>query len=170
LEEGIKNIINVSFGTVAIHKKPAILYTVVGSSVVISLYDRFKGVGGLIYPLLPKPKTKKEAEKIPQKYATSGIFYAIEKMMEFGIDNTAQIEAKLVGGAKFNFLEDTFYPSMSIDEIINSHIEEVENLLEKLKIRIVAKHTGGNFGRAIEFNLNDGTIKVKIMGEEKVII
>jgi len=168
LEQTVKNVISVSFGSVVIHKKPALLRTVVGSSIIVSLYDRFKGIGGVVYPLLPKPRNKNELEKFPQKYATSAIFYGVEKMMELGVENTSQIEAKLIGGTIFTFLEDTYQPSLK--ELVKIQIQEIEKLLTKIKIEITSKHIGGNLGRAIEFNLDDGMVKIKIMGEEKTII
>ena len=48
------------------------------------------------------------------------------------------------------------------------NIEETKKVLQKLGIPILEEDVGGNVGRVIDFFLDDGHLKVKAGGQEKM--
>jgi chemotaxis protein CheD len=74
------------------------------------------------------------------------------------------MSAKIAGGASMF----KFQSSVSLGQIGNNNVEMTKKVLEEQGIPIVAEDVGGNSGRVIDFFLEDGRLKVKASGEEKM--
>jgi len=61
-----------------------------------------------------------------------------------------------------------FEANVSLGQIGDRNVEEVKKALQKLQIPILEEDTGGNTGRVIDFFLEDGRLKVKAAGQEKI--
>ena len=153
-------LINVGVAQVKTANKPTVLRTILGSCVGICLYDRIKKIGGLAHILLPIDST---GGANPEKYADTAIPLLVDRLVKEGAKKE-YLSAKIVGGsAMFKFES-----SISLGQIGDRNIEETKKVLEKLGIPIVDEDIGGNIGRVINFFLEDGRLKIRAAGKEKI--
>lgn len=118
-----------------------------------------KKVGGMAHILLPN----NPGDGNPEKYADSAIPLLVARLMKDGAKKEF-LSAKLAGGAamfKFN-------ASVTLGQIGERNVEESKKVLEKNGIPVLEEDTGGNTGRVIDFFLEDGRLKVKAGGQEKL--
>jgi len=118
-----------------------------------------KKIGGMAHILLPN----NPGDGIPEKYADSAIPLLITRLLKDGAKKEF-LSAKLAGGAsmfKFN-------ASVTLGQIGERNVEESKKILEKNGIPVLEEDTGGNTGRVIDFFLEDGRLKVKAGGQEKL--
>lgn len=153
-------LINVGVAQVKIARDPVILRTILGSCVGICIYDRIKKIGGLAHILLP---TDTSNGVTIEKFADTAIPFLVERLLKEGAKKEF-MSAKIAGGASMF----KFEASVTLGQIGDRNIEETKKMLEKLKIPLVEEDTGGYAGRVIDFFLNDGHMKVKAGGHEKM--
>ncbi|WP_027625852.1 chemotaxis protein CheD [Clostridium lundense] len=129
-----------------------------GSCIGIALYDKIKGVGGLLHIMLPD-STQFSNVTNPLKFADLGIPILIEKMESKGA-NKRNMKAKIAGGASmFNFSD----KSMVMD-IGNRNGIAVKRVLNEFSIPILAEDIGGNKGRTMIFDTSNGVVQIKTVG------
>ena len=153
-------LINVGVAQISIANNPAVLRTILGSCIGICIYDKVKKTGGLAHILLPTGTGGKEK---PEKYADTAIPLLLEKLYKEGCKRE-NMSAKITGGAsmfKFN-------SSVTLAQIGERNIEMTIKKLEEGHIPIMVADVGGNSGRVIDFYLEDGRLKVRAGGKEKV--
>lgn len=155
-------LITIGIAEYEISHSPDILRTILGSCVGVCLYDPVLKIGGMSHIMLPSHKDRSPAYK---KYADSAIPMMIKEMEERGANRT-RIKAKIVGGARmFSMSENSL-----MGEIGNNNVTKVKEVLGDLKIEIVASDTGGNYGRTIDFYLENGMVKIRTLGMQEKII
>lgn len=152
-------VIKVGMADLAVSKSPCIITTLgLGSCVGIVLYDRLNKIGGLAHIMLPSSlDIKNNSNKA--KFADTAIEILIDKMIKLGA-NKNNIVAKLAGGAqmfKFNSQNEML-------RIGDRNVKASKMKLKEYGIPIVAEDTGGNYGRTIELNCEDGSLMVKTIG------
>lgn len=155
----MNTLINVGVSQTGASSSPTVLRTILGSCVGICIYDRMKKVGGMAHILLPN----NPGDGNPEKYADSAIPLLVARLMKDGAKKEF-LSAKLAGGAamfKFN-------ASVTLGQIGERNVEESKKVLEKNGIPVLEQDTGGNTGRVIDFFLEDGRLKVKAGGQEKL--
>lgn len=155
-----KTLINVGVAQVKIGENPSILRTILGSCIGICIYDRVKKMGGLAHILLPLDTTNGAN---PEKYADTAIPFLIQRLLKEGCTRN-NMSAKIAGGASMF----KFQSNVTLGQIGDRNIEETKKVLEQLKIPLLAEDTGGNTGRVIDFFLDDGRMKIKAAGKEKM--
>ncbi len=135
-----------------------------GSCVGITLYDKINKVAGLAHIMLPSSKEIKNNEN-KAKFADTGIDELIQVMVRNGA-NKSNLIAKIAGGSQmFNFNSNN-----DMLKIGERNVIATKEKLKDLNIRILAEDTGGNFGRTIIIDSNDGTLHVRTIGHgEKTI-
>jgi len=153
-------LINVGVAQLKIAREPALLRTILGSCVGICIFDRIKKIGGLAHILLPNDTTHGAT---PEKFADTAIALLVQQLLKEGAKKEF-MSAKIAGGASMF----KFEAAVSLGQIGERNIEESKKSLGKLQIPIVEEDTGGNAGRVIDFFLNDGHLKVKAAGQEKM--
>ncbi|MFC1670315.1 chemotaxis protein CheD, partial [Spirochaetota bacterium] len=124
------------------------------------IYDRFKKIGGLAHILLPTDTTGGQK---PEKYANTAVPLLIERLIKEGA-NKEHLSAKIVGGSSMF----KFKSNLALGQIGDRNIEETKKVLKEKGIEILAEDLGGNVGRVINFYMNDGHLKVKAAGQEKI--
>jgi chemotaxis protein CheD len=153
-------LVNVGVAQVKTGAKPTVLRTILGSCIGICIYDRMKKIGGMAHILLPKDTS---GGSNPEKYAETAIPLLINRLMKEGAKKEF-MSAKIAGGASMF----KFESNVSLGQIGERNIDETKKLLEKAGIPILEEDTGGNTGRVINFFLDDGHLKVRAAGKEKV--
>ena len=129
-----------------------------GSCVGIALFDKVNMIGGLVHIMLPD-STQFLNVNNPIKFANLGIPNLIDEMGKMGAKKQ-NMKAKIAGGASmFNF------PDKSVTmDIGNRNIISVKNTLTNLNIPIAAEDVGGNKGRTMIFDTQDGLVVIKTVG------
>ena len=103
--------------------------------------------------------TKFKSNTNPMKFADLAIPLLIEKMEKQGCKKRNLI-AKIAGGASmFNFSDKSI-----ISDIGKRNGEAVKKTLKDASIPILAEETGGNKGRTMILQANDGRVILKVVG------
>jgi len=159
------DVIKVGMADLAVCKAPQKLITTgLGSCVGVCLYDPGSKVGGLAHIMLPD-STQARSNQNAAKYADTGITETLKRMMAIGADKK-KILAKIAGGAQmFNFAG-----TSSIMRIGERNVEAVKKQLELNGIRIMAEDTGGNFGRTITFDPENGNLHIRTINQGEKIV
>ena len=156
----MSQIITVGVAQIRNSASPAVLRTILGSCVAICIYDRMKKIGGMAHILLP---VNVKRSITPEKYADTAIPLMVKTLMQEGAKKE-NLSAKITGGASMF----KFGSNVILGQIGERNIEQTKLELQKLGIPIVMEDVGGNLGRVIDFFLEDGLMKVKSGGKEKM--
>ncbi len=155
----MNTLINVGVARLEVGSNPAVLRTILGSCVGICIYDRIKKIGGLAHILLPNWVK----DGVKEKYADTAVPLLIAQLLKMGCTREF-MSAKIAGGASMF----KFQSNMALGQIGQRNVEMSRQALQEKGIPIVAEDVGGNVGRVIDFFLEDGRMKVKAAGEEKL--
>jgi len=152
-------IIKVGMADLKVTKFPNSLTTLgLGSCVGICLFDRKTKLIGMAHIMLPSSKQIRNNQN-KFKFADTALILMIEEMKKKGTV-PRNLVAKIAGGAKmFNF--DSKSESMNVGQ---RNSEATRELLQLLKIELIADDCGGNFGRTIIFNSGNGDLQIKTIG------
>lgn len=135
-----------------------------GSCVGITLYDRVNKVAGLAHIMLPSSlEIKNNSNKA--KFADTAIDEMIKDMITLGASKR-NLVAKLAGGAQMF----SFSSQNDILRVGERNAQACKDKLRELGIRIVSEDIGGNFGRTIELDSEDGSLMIKAIGHEEKFI
>jgi len=135
--------------TIYASNSPSSVTTILGSCVAICLYDPILKIGGINHYMLPLWNGQGLASP---KYGNIAIEKLVEKMYQLG-SKKGNLVAKVFGGG----------------EVIETNIKQFNigarniiiaiEMLENLKIPIIAKSVGGKLGRKIQYDTHLGEIK-----------
>jgi chemotaxis protein CheD len=153
-------LVNVGVAQSKVASSPTALRTILGSCVAICIYDRIKKIGGLVHILLPNSQ---DVNVNPEKYADTGIQLLVNRLLKDGAKKEF-MSAKIAGGASMF----KFESNLALGKIGERNIEETKEILKKLGVPVLAEDVGGNNGRVVDFFLEDGRMKIKAAGEEKL--
>lgn len=158
-------IIQVGMADLKVARAPDKLMTAgLGSCIGICLLDKSTRIGSLTHIMLPSSQQARNNQN-RAKFADSGIEMVLEEMAKYGA-NTSRLVAKIAGGAQmFKFSGES-----DIMKIGERNAIAVEQHLQKHKIKILAKETGGNFGRTITFDPETGELLIRTIGHGERII
>jgi chemotaxis protein CheD len=135
-----------------------------GSCVAIVLYDRQTRVGGLAHVLLPDPAFSSNPDQ-RWRFATTAIPDLLKEVERAGAIRT-QVTARLVGGAcMFQELIAKNGPHIG-----KRNVAAARTTLDEGGVRIVAEEVGGDFGRSVDFDLENGRVRVSSHGRDDVEI
>lgn len=158
-------VIKIGMADLNVIKSPGILTTLgLGSCVGIALYDKNKKIAGLAHIMLPSSlEIKNNTNKA--KFADTGIELLIEMIVSIGASRRG-LTAKITGGSQmFNFNSDS-----DILKVGKRNVLATKEKLKEFKIPVIAEDTGGNYGRTIELNSEDGSLLVKTIGHGTQVI
>ncbi|SHH99623.1 chemotaxis protein CheD [Sporanaerobacter acetigenes] len=159
------NVIKIGMADLNIAKTPGLLTTLgLGSCVGIALFDKKNKIAGLVHIMLPSSEEIKNNSN-KAKFADTGIELLLEKMINIGADKK-NIKAKIAGGSQMF----SFNSNNDVLKIGERNVIATKKKLKELNIPIVSEDTGGNYGRTIELNSEDGSLLVKTIGHGTQII
>lgn len=125
-----------------------------GSCVAIVVYDGRSRVGGMAHVLLPNETLSRDARN-PAKFASSAVPLLVRSMRAAGAPGP--YTAKLVGGASM-FAQ--LLPSGGVN-MGERNVEAAASALAAAGIPVIARDTGGDFGRSVFFSVADGNVIVR---------
>ena len=154
-------LVNVGIAQVVLGDSTTTLRTILGSCVGICIYDKVAKKGALAHVLLPEDSTKSNNR---EKFAETAVPYMVELLTKEGCKAPNMI-AKIAGGASMF----QFAASFALGNIGDKNVETTLKMLERFKIPVLEQDVGGNLGRVIDFNIADGSLKVKAGGKEQTL-
>jgi len=151
--------IRVGIADLNVTSSPNKLITVgLGSCIGITIYDKLKKNGGLLHIMLPD-STQFSNITNPLKFADLGVPILLKQILGMG-SLKRDIVAKIAGGASmFNFSD----KSMIMD-IGNRNAIAVKKVLEELNIPLLGEDTGGNKGRTVILETENGSVQIRTVG------
>ncbi len=130
--------------------------TGLGSCIGIALYDPFARVGGLAHAMLPKHRPGRDDNKA--KYVDTAIDAMLLEMEVRGASRV-NIVAKLAGGSHM-------FPELESSMVIGAkNVAAAQGYLGSLGIPILAQDVGGNCGRTVEFDCQDGSLSISTINK-----
>lgn len=157
--------IHVGIGEYKLARSPGRLVTLgLGSCVGVTMWDPVTKIGGLLHIMLPNSKDFSRITK-QEKYADLGIPMMVKDLVKNGAGQS-RLKAKLVGGAQM-------FSSVDKKQLFNigkRNIEMSRKILRQMSIHIVSEDVGGNKGRTMYLNLENGEVQVKTLGKNIKVI
>lgn len=141
-------------------ENPAVVSTILGSCVSVTMFHPGSGTGAICHGLLPRCGGKKSCDGTCLdgfKYIDCSIKRMIRKFDALGI-NRVDIQVKIFGGS------DMFgagNPDVRSKTIGMENVMVAKTIIEKAGLRVAAFDTRGNQGRKILFFLHTGEVFLK---------
>src|SRR5262245_19617351 len=134
-----------------------------GSCVAVFLFDPGSQVGGLDHILLPGPA--KGPTDRPGRYATTAVAAMVEDAVRLGARRSA-LQAKVTGGSRM-FLHEIGSDHPTVGD---KNVDAARRALQAAGVTIVASDVGGDQGRTVVANLQDGTLEIKsVRGGSRIV-
>lgn len=157
--------IKVGMADLKIAKAPDSLTTLgLGSCIGLTLYDPVTKVGGLVHYMLPDSTKLKNNTNIA-KFGDSGIRELYNQVVAAGA-KPGRIVAKIAGGAKMFEVSGL----SNIGNVGERNAEAAVEILKELKVKLIARDTGLNYGRTVVLNCENGDYLIKSVGKPEKII
>lgn len=131
-------------GHLFINREPSVVSTVIGTCVVVCLWDFKKRYGGANHFVQPVAKNKNQAKVLYGNVATTTL---IKMMMEQG-SHLCDLEAQIIGGG--------IPPHNKNCKLGEKNIEVAKRMLSKYSISVVSCDVGGYKGRKFYFHTEKG--------------
>jgi len=139
-------------GRIFVSPEPCTVRMVLGSCVAVCLWDPLRAVGGANHFLLPYPGGNGQDSPRFGNVATHRL---IEKLLAFGCTKPS-LMAKLFGGS---CVLEAFQKKET--HLGTKNVSVARKLLEDAGIPVIAEDTGGQRGRKVIFQTDDGSAWVK---------
>ncbi len=137
-------------GYICYSKEPVLMCSVVGSGIVVTLYDYITKTGGMSYFIKPVLSYS----DLPTPYFAEPSILGLIKSCKKETSNFSRIEAYIYGGSE--------NPSASgyIKNLAQENINAAKKILLSKNIPLAGIDTGGSRGRKIVFNTFTGETMV----------
>jgi chemotaxis protein CheD len=145
-------------GEVFVSRKPALVSTVLGSCVAVTLYSAQRGFGAICHAMLPENVGRDN----DLRYVDTALEHIYEKIVQYGIG--VDLEVKLFGGAQ---VLDVGGSSGEKKSIGDQNISKAEEVLVSLGLTVLARDTGGMQGRKLFFCTRSGDVYLRRMRSKK---
>ncbi|MBU4304583.1 MAG: chemotaxis protein CheD [Candidatus Omnitrophica bacterium] len=157
--------IHVGMADMKVARSPAILTSLgIGSCVGIVLYYPRLKIGGMAHIMLPDIEVVRNKSN-RAKFANTAVPDLLREMEQMGAEKL-MIKAKIMGGAHMF----CFAKSSTVFNIGERNVEKVKQILQELRIKIVAEDTGGCYGRSLFFDLDTGLVRVRTIAHGEKIL
>lgn len=143
----------VGIGQAVVASEPALLTTILGSCVALTLYSLQHRLGMLSHVVLPHAAGPTSS---PAKFADTALPHMISTLKNHGV-RPGELVAKVVGGAGM-FGDNKFM------QIGDANVQTIVQALSAEGIRLVGQHVGGTLGRRVSFDLATGFLTVECIG------
>ncbi|MGE4267295.1 MAG: chemotaxis protein CheD [Deferribacterales bacterium] len=133
---------------------PAVVNTVLGSCVSVTMYAPRLRAGIISHCVLPTALGSIRRGEDAMKYVDCALLYMHKKMTSTGADKR-ETEVKMFGGSTMFGIEN------GENSIGTKNVSASVSLLRGLGYCIVKSDTGGNFTRNLSFNVGSGVVNIK---------
>jgi chemotaxis protein CheD len=154
-------------GELFIMEKPAMISTILGSCIALTLFNRRLGVAGICHALMPKCIKQKQKNSMDDlldhechkcleafKYADCSVFMMAEAFFRFGI-TPPETEVRLFGGARMMSSYNSPDVKYSVGE---QNVATAKKVIAHCHLELTSSDIGGSAGRKITFNTKTGEV------------
>jgi chemotaxis protein CheD len=134
-------------GDLYVSIEPCQITTILGSCVSICLWDKIRRVGGMNHFLLP---ASREDAQTSSRFADVATGTLLEALQASG-SRMENLVAKIFGGSAILRTEKDYATSLGAANVVAAL-----RLMKAAGIPVLAQETGGNQGRKVIFNTDDG--------------
>ena len=127
--------------------EPCQISTILGSCVAVCLFDRSRLAGGMNHFLLP---SSRKGEPDSLRFGDTATVALLERLLGLGC-KLENITAKIFGGSAL-FRGQERYP----ESLGAKNVAAAMQLMDNAGICVVAQETGGDHGRKVVFDTDDG--------------
>ncbi|MEW6080036.1 MAG: chemotaxis protein CheD [Thermodesulfobacteriota bacterium] len=139
---------------------PALVRTVLGSCVTVTMHCPVQKIGGMTHSLLPYPLPGTVAPRGQHgRFVDASVRYVFDRMMSLGISKDT-LEVKVFGGGQLLTSLSGRSSDMEIT-IGRRNVETALNVIRELGLSVTATDVGGNLGRTLIFYPYLGDVWVK---------
>jgi chemotaxis protein CheD len=142
-----------------------------GSCVAVCLYEPRQRIGGMAHVVLPSRKIHLNQTAVLHdnvsraRYGDEAIELLISEIIQLAGHTDLSLTAKLIGGAQM-FKGDLKKKNFIL--IGESNVEVLKKELNKWNVPIVRSDVGGNCGRTVIFDISNGQVLVRRIGEKEL--
>lgn len=137
-------------GELFVDDAPALVQTILGSCVSVTMFCTKGRFGGICHAQLPNGSPEQ-----PGRHVEGAVTVLLEEMLRLGACQE-KLEIKLFGGGKV--LGEPTNPRLGVGD---QNVARAKALLLDLKLRLKADDTGGLRGRKLFFNSGTGEVYVR---------
>lgn len=141
-------------GEIGVYERPAVISTVLGSCVAITLHSPGRGIGGICHAMLPLG-----GEKGNFKYVDRALEHLLERFGRFGVV-VSQLQVKVFGGSDMFGTEGDRPLSNSIGA---KNVEAALGMLDRLGLVPLAADVRGSCGRKLFFLSHTGDVYLRVL-------
>lgn len=141
-------------GELYLGEGPAVISTVLGSCIAVTMWDPSTGCAAVSHCVLPGSERPDE-ERSPDRYVSHCIPRMLAWFSRRGIP-LERLAVRLIGGAA-----GTFQTGRSVGQ---QNTEAALRILRGKGIRLSSRGTGGIYGRKLVFDSSSGTARVTSLG------
>ncbi|HYA25336.1 MAG TPA: chemotaxis protein CheD [Terriglobales bacterium] len=134
-------------GKIFVAAQPFAISTIVGSGVVLCLWDSVRHIGGANHFMLPEGP---DDDPSATRYGNIANPALLEQLLDMGASLKA-LEAKIFGGSLPNITFDTGEGHLG-----DRNVQAATHFLELRGIHLVQRDVGGTRGRKVIFQTDDG--------------
>ena len=134
------------------------LRTLLGSCVGLALYDARHRIGGLAHIVLPDSRGQTD---LPGKFVDTAIPELVSKMSR-RVGHPVSPTAKIAGGACMF--------AVSTTSVGQQNVEACLRLLSQRSIPILGQDCGGQQGRRMTLNTDNGSVTIEIVGQDPITL
>lgn len=140
-------------GKIIVATKPTLISTLLGSCVAVCLWDKRLHIGGMNHYLLPGTE---HGDAGNADRGASSIRMLLDAMIRHH-SSPWDVEAKVFGGCN------SLYRNVDLFRIGERNVAVALEILRGVDIPVVARHTGGMYGRKIVFNTSNGKVRMRLL-------
>ncbi len=143
-------------GEVFVTGQGTTITTVLGSCVAVCMWDKHKKIGGMNHVVMPRLA---EGEEPSTKYGNIATFILLDMMIQEG-SKVENIQCSVFGGASKLGNHEFTQENLKVGVL---NIEVTLKVLEHLKLKVIAQNLGGERGRKIILNTEDGNVDMNYL-------
>jgi chemotaxis protein CheD len=141
-------------GELYIGKEPAVVSTILGSCVSITMFSAKLGAGGICHALLPR-KFAFRKRRHDFHYVDKSVLYMLGEFKKMGAEAN-EIEVKIFGGA--GIAGASYRKSVG-----KANVEMAFNTVKDYDLKVVTWNLGGTSGRKIIFFTHTGRVLLRML-------
>lgn len=156
--------VHVKIGEIKIARDTGTLFTIgLGSCVAVAMYDPTEKVCGMAHVMLPDPIAL--TSHMPGRSASTAVPELL-RLMEASGARKPLIYARIVGGAA---MFESVLPAEGL-RLGERNVEAVKHALSRAHVPLRGEDVGGSFGRSVFFHAADGTLLVRAVKRDDVVL
>lgn len=141
-------------GELYIGKEPAVVSTILGSCVSITMFSAKLGAGGICHALLPR-KFAFRKRRHDFHYVDKSVLYMLGEFKKMGAEAN-EIEVKIFGGA--GIAGASYRKSVG-----KANVEMAFNTVKDYDLKVLTWNLGGTSGRKIIFFTHTGRVLLRML-------